>query len=166
MANVNLVYQGTFQDDKGTKVSVPFYIVWADTATLATVGADLSALMAKVEAITDAQLIKMSFTVAEQGLPGSIKTSPVANCDNEETALFTFDLTTPVGKAFSVDIPAVAPAVLNADQKTINLSDSDVAALVTALEASAYNNLWSSTVEEVRTARKTFRKHRRQAKST
>jgi hypothetical protein len=96
-------------------------------------------------------------------LPGGIKTSPVANCDNEETGLFTFDLLNPIGKAFSIDVPALKPSTLLSNQIDIDQADSDVAALISELLSSEFNNLWSSQFDSVRAARKTFRKHRRAA---
>lgn len=163
MANVNLRYTLTFEDAKSERFALPLYVTVVDTTTLATAETAMATMAGLVEAISDAELVKMALSLVSAGLPGGIKAAPVSGSDNEETGLLTFERVYPAGKAFGIDIPALAQAALLANQRDIDLDDSDVAAFIAAASASLLTSDWSSGLDVVRTARKTFRKHRRAA---
>jgi hypothetical protein len=167
LATAKAVISGTFQDEKGERVSLPLYISVDDTGTLASLVTLAKTVMGTAEAISDSELIRLRFIV-ETDLPAGIKSAPVVGSDNEETGLFTMSLVSPSTKSFGVDVPAIAQTVLDADNPNlIDLTNADVTDFVDNLTAGALqNNLWSTALGEVRAAIKTFRSHRRAAKRT
>jgi hypothetical protein len=165
MATANCILSLTFEDEKKERVSMPLYINLSDAVTLAELVTGVKAIAGHFEAISASQLIRNRLIV-EMSLPAGIKSAPTAGADNEETGLFTMSLTTPSFKSFSVDVPAISEDVMEAaNPNIIDLEDAAVDTVVTDLTAGAItNNLWTTPLNEVRSALKTFRTHRRAAK--
>ncbi len=160
----------TFEDEKGERVAAPFYFTTDDANTLANILSYAGTVAAQMEALSSSELLRVRI-VLNAPLPGGIKTDPDAGSDNEETGLFTLALTSPSSKSFSVDIPAINPVVMDATHPNIiDQANAAVIAFVTTLTTAGTgtptNNLWSSAITGVRSAIKTFRKHRRAAKRT
>jgi hypothetical protein len=168
MATLQASIAVTIRDEPGERTAASAYFTFPDTLTLAQTVTYLQTLISRVDAVTDGVVdrARLSLTVP---LPGGIKTTPATGSDNEETGLFTFKLTDPGSKSWAFDVPAIAQAVLQASSPNrIDLTNTDVQNLVTYFTSSGAgtptNNVWSSTLSAIRTALKTFRKHRRQAK--
>jgi hypothetical protein len=167
MANLNVIMSYTLQDDDGERTAYPYYATVSDADALSAIQAESDGLATLLDAITDGQIVKQRLIV-EFPVTGGLKSAPVAGSEIEVTGLFTYPLTALPGKVFSQDIPTFKRALFVGNK--INLSDTDVAAWTDASESTGstpgQNNLWSSTLQEVRTGRKTFRKHRKQTERT
>ncbi len=161
MAIKNAIHTVTLQDADGDQASVPLYVQYDDaTATLSALAAYMAARVAELDAITDAQIVKQALQI-QGSLPGGIKVAPVAGSDVERTGLITFNLLTPAGKAYGMDLPGFKTSKFTGD--AINLADADVAAWVTAMTTlggtmNHLNDLWSSTLASARKGTKSFRK--------
>lgn len=161
MAVQNAIHTITLQDADGDQASLPLYVTYDDaTATLASIAAYMAARCADLDAITDAQIVKQSFLL-QTALPGGLKGAPVAGSDVERTGLITFNLLTPSGKAYGMDIPGFKASKFTGD--AINLGDADVTTWTTNIMSLAgtmkhLNDLWSSTFTSVRKGVKSFRK--------
>jgi hypothetical protein len=158
----------TIRDEPGERSAVSLYFTFPDTLTLAQVVTYLQTGITRIDAITDGVIDRAKFVV-DVPLPGGIKPTPAPGSDNEETGLFTFQLSEIPSKSWAADVPAIAQAVLDASHPNrIDLTNGDVSNFVTYVVSSGAgsptNNLWSSLLSGVRTGLKTFRKHRRQAK--
>src|ERR1700693_2537024 len=81
------------------------------TATLATIAAAAAGVATNLDPVTDGQIVSLGIKLY-QALPGGLKGAPVAGSDIEETGLFTFNTSAPGGKVYSIDVPAVAQAIL------------------------------------------------------
>jgi len=169
MALAQSALSTTIEDEPGERQAMPIYLNIDDTNTLADIQTAMGAIISLIDGVTDGKIVRARLVV-NVTLPGGLKASPVTGSDNEETGLFTFDLTGAVGKAFAVDVPAVAQAILDpANMNRIDLTVAaagDFAARLYAVN-SDYQvtiNTWSDVFEFIRTAVKTFRKHRRAAK--
>lgn len=167
MANLNAILSYTLQDADGERTAFPYYATVSDADSLATLQGESDAYATLLDAITDGQIVKQRLIV-EFPVTGGLKGAPVAGSEIERTGLFTYPLTALVGKVFSQDIPAFKYTLFVGNK--INLMDLDVAAWTGASIFSGstpgQNNLWSSTLQAVRTGRKTFRKHRKQTERT
>lgn len=164
MASRNVIVSMTFEDEKKERVAAPFYTVVADTATLATLITAMQNIAAAVEA-TSSSLMLRNRMIIDMPLPAGIKTVADAGSDNEETGLITMGLVTPSEKSFGFDIPAINPVVMDTgNPNLIDQTNAAIVNLVDVLESSGFNNLWSTQLAGVRSAIKTFRKHRRAAK--
>lgn len=157
----NAIHTITLQDADGDQASLPLYVTYDDaTATLSSLAAYMAARVADLDAITDAQIVKQSLLL-QNALPGGIKTSPVAGSDVERTGLITFNLLTPSGKAYGMDIPGFKSSKFSGD--AINLADADVSTWTTNMISTSgtmkhLNDLWSSVFSTVRKGVKSFRK--------
>jgi len=168
MANVNRIYSYTLEDSDGERTAFPVYLVGDDGDTLADTAADLVAIGTLLDAITDGVIVKTRIVV-EVPLDSGYKVAPsVPNTEIEKTGLISYDLTEPAGKTYSQDIPTFKVALFTGNK--INLSDTDVdnwtIRALSGTPPTEQNNLWSSTLADVRGGRKTFRKHRRQTERT
>lgn len=168
MAIQQAIHQVTLQDAKGERTSIPIYMTYDDaTATLSAMLAYLSVTLAKLDAITDAQIVSQSLNL-KVSLPSSgIKTAPVTASDVEETGLFTFLTDAPIKRSFGEDVPAIPNSKVSGSN--VIQADTDVAAWITRATASGgtfrYTNQdFLANLVSIRTAKKTFRKHRRAAK--
>lgn len=161
MAVQNAIHTITLQDADGDQASLPLYVTYDDaTATLASIAAYMAGRCADLDAIVDAQIVKQSFLM-QTALPGGLKGAPVAGSDVERTGLITFNLLTPSGKAYGMDIPGFKASKFSGDN--INLVDADVATWITNMVSLAgtmkhLNDLWSSTFTGARKGTKSFRK--------
>src|SRR5574337_1806557 len=161
MAIQNAIHTITLQDADGDQASVPLYVSYDDAvATLAALSAYMAGRCAEIDAITDPQIVRQSLLL-QTALPGGLKAAPVAGSDVERTGLITFNLTTPTGKAFGLDVPGFKASKFSGDN--INLADVDVAAFTTTVTTGGgtmthKNDLWSSTLATVRKGVKSFRK--------
>jgi hypothetical protein len=167
MANVNAIYSYTLQDADGERTAFPVYTVFDDGDTVADVATDLIATGNLLDAITEGQIVKTR-VVIEIPLDGGYKVAPITGAEIEKTGLISYDLTTPAGKTYSQDIPTFANSLFVGNK--INLSAAEVVAwtnrALLGTPPTEQNNLWSSTLADVRSGRKTFRKHRRQTERT
>jgi len=169
MALAQSVLSTTIEDEPGERQAMPIYLNIDDTNTLADIQTAMGAIVTLIDDVTDGKIVRARLVV-NVTLPGGLKASAATGSDNEETGLFTFDLTGAIGKAFAVDVPAVAQAILDTgNMNRIDLTNTEASAFAARLYAvnSDYQvtiNTWSDVFEFIRTAVKTFRKHRRQAK--
>lgn len=169
MATRKLCLSTTLQDDAGVKTPQNVYFTTDDASTLAQLITYAQSIMTDLDPVTDSLLIKGRLWV-DVAVPGGLKVAPVDGGDNEETGLFTLSLTATPSKSFGVDVPAIPNSKLEADGKTINQADTDIAAWITKLTSSGTgtptDSVWSSAFSDVRRALKTFRKHRRALRRT
>lgn len=164
MATQHAIISATLEDEKGERVACPFYAVLDDTATLATLITYAKNVSAGIEAVSSSQLVRNRLII-DMTLPSGIKSAPDVGSDNEESGLFTLALGSPNDKSFGFDVPGINPVVMeSAHPNVIDQTNAAVMNLVDLLTGGGYNNLWTSTLASVRSAIKTFRKHRRAAK--
>jgi len=168
MANVDWIFSYTIEDSDGERTAFPVYLVGDDGDTLADVATALVAIGTLLDAITDGVIVKTRFVV-EVPLDGGYKITPsVTNTEIEKTGLITYGLTDPAGKVYSQDIPTFKVSLFVGNK--INLTAGAVTdwtdRALLGTPPTEQNNLWSSTFAEVRSGRKTFRKHRRQTERT
>lgn len=167
MATQFAQYSATLEDDKGERTSVAAYLQYDDaTATLSSLMSALAGITTNLDAITDAKVIKHSLALTS-ALPGGVKASAVADCDNEETGLFSFVSDSPNSAAYAVDVPAIKSTLL--DGKNIIVSSGAGQTFVNMITSPSGTLVWtdntfSNLLPTLRTAQKTFRKHRRAAK--
>lgn len=164
----------TVQDDAGVKASTLVAVDYdAATTLVSALIANAMEFGSMINALTDGIVTEVRLIVPL--LPdGAWRTSPVANCDVEETALFVFDqLNTKYAQ--TIDIPAIAQSKL-ADGR-VNLSDSAVTDFIERLTNQTAvtggllhngmvfaNSMYHNALKSLRSVQKTFRKHRRALK--
>jgi len=158
-----VTFQMTIQDADGERFSMPLYGLFNDeVATLANLIAYVTTLAEDVDTITDGQIVKVSFSMALDTGEMTLKGAPVANSEIERTGLISFNLeASPY--SFAIDVPAFAVSKFTGN--AIDTDDVDVAALISQLQAvsstfQAVEPVSGKAFAEVRSARKTFRKHR------
>lgn len=151
----------TLEDDKGRKASLPIYGLYNDASVdLAAVLAWMDATSVQIDAITEAKVISQSLSIYP-ALGAGLKADPVANCDVQETGLFTFPLNGLTAKSFSIDVPAFLQSAFVGNE--INTTVTAVDDFLTTINDSsggigATDDVWAHFLETVRKARKSFRK--------
>jgi hypothetical protein len=161
MALQKVLMSFTIEDAKGYKGSLPIYGTYDDaTATLASVLAYIDTMATLVDAITEGKVISQSL-VLYPTLGAGLKADPVANSDVQESGLFTFPMANLPSKSFSIDVPALIQAAFVADN--INTANVAIAAWLDEInnntaEIRATNDIWTTFLNPVRKAVKSFRK--------
>lgn len=161
MAQQRFLSSWTVEDAKGRKASVPIYGLYNDATTdLAALLAWMDSMSVLIDNVTEAKVISQTLQIYPQ-LGAGLKATPVANCDVQETGLFTFPLAGLTAKSYSIDIPALIQAAFVGDE--INTANTAVDAFLTEINNSASgigatDDVWSHFLEVVRKARKAFRK--------
>lgn len=151
----------TIEDDKGYKGSLPLYMLYDDaTATLAGILSTVDSMNTLVDNITEGKIVSVGITLYPT-LGAGLKATPVANSDVEESGLFTFPLLNLPSKSFSIDVPALIQAAFVDD--AINTANTAIAAWLDEVNNGSstlvvFNDVWSSGLDTVRKARKSFRK--------
>jgi hypothetical protein len=148
------------EDDKAeiTSADIPFKFTGTLISDIATF---IAALGVAIDGVTDGAIRKVRVCLLFP-LPVGGKAAPVANSDNEETGLITWNVTGSANK-YGVDIPAWYPAGFTGGE--INLSATNVANFTSLLDGPTgtctpvdrYGNPYTTISQAV----KTFRKHRR-----
>jgi hypothetical protein len=167
MATKYAIISAKLVDAVGVVKAYEEYVSYDDaTATLATLTTAVNSRITALDAVTDAQILAVSLKLSID-VVGGAKAAPVANSDVEETGLFTFITSAPGGKAYSQDVPAIKPALLNG--RTIITSSGAGQSYYTTLTGTGgtlrnTDNKWAYTLDSLRTAQKTFRKSRRALK--
>jgi hypothetical protein len=156
-------------DAVGVVASYDEYVTFDDaTATFATIQSAVNSRLAALDVLSDAQILGVGFRWL-MDIPGTLKSAPAGNSDVEETGLFTFITGAPGGKVWSSDVPAISYAIVTG--RTIDVTTPAAAGTnyVTTLIATGgtlrnTDNKWAYTLDSVRGAQKTFRKHRKALK--
>jgi len=167
MAPILVIASFRLKDADGEPFTWPYYASYDDTNTIADMGTDLIGLGTLLDAVTDGQIVRNRVTV-QFALDGGYKSAPVSGSEIERTGLLNYPLVGLLGKSYSQDVPswAYSKFVGNA----INLADSDVIAFNAYVSGSSpflgYDNTWGYRLGTVLSARKSFRKHRKQTKRT
>lgn len=149
------------QDALGVVASVPYYLEYQDTATIAEINTAAAGILTVLDTATDGQIISASFDLAVP-LP-TVKTAPVAGSEVERGGLLNFRQQA-VKYRFGVLIPALAAtAIVNGK---IDLSSgSPVTAFINLIETIGGDLDWISTggrlLSTFSDALITFRKHRK-----
>jgi len=162
MATVSVLHSMSILDADGNIQAAPMYSTFDDgTATLSSILAAASAEVALLEAITDGQVISHDITL-KLDLPGGLKSAPVTGSNVQENGHFSFVvLGTPY--SFGIDVPAIAQAALTG--KLINQANADVSDFIDSVQGTGGTFLNVEPVSSiglgtVKSAKKTFRKHR------
>jgi len=162
-----VTFSMTIEDDDGERFSMPLYGLFDDaTATLAELIAYVQTLGEDVNDVIDGAIKKASIALNLDTTDWSIRATPVAGCEIERTGLISFNLASS-SYSYGVDIPAFAEAKFVGNN--IDTGDTNVAALISQLEATsstfqAVEPVSGKAFTDVRSAKKTFRKHRKQTK--
>jgi hypothetical protein len=167
MALQLVTFSMTIEDADGERFSMPLYGLFNDAvATLANLTAYLQTLAEDVNAVIDGAIVKASFSMGLDTSGWDLRASPVSGSEIERTGLISFNLeSSPY--SYGVDIPAFAEGFFVGN--AIDQEGTEVAALIAQLEAvsstfQACEPVSGKSFVEVRSARKTFRKHRKSTK--
>ena len=110
MATVTGLATTEILDALGVTVSMPLYIEFADTTTLATLATWEAAYLAALDAMTDGKITGFTFKLSP-ALPGGLKSSPAATAEAERNAVINFSQAT-VKYRDGVAVPAVADSLI------------------------------------------------------
>ncbi len=126
MALYNISY--SVLDSDGDVATLPVKVK-AETHTIAQIQEAASDLALLIDTILDGQVTAIAITL-DATLPGGLKAVPVAGCENQRGALFSFTLD---GSPYrhSIRLPAFKEALFTG--KAVNTADTAVAAFVTAV---------------------------------
>src|SRR5207244_1043901 len=112
MATQQAIASFRIKDATGVVKAYEEYVTFDNsTATLSSLAAAMAGIAGYLDAVTDGQIISMGLKLY-QALPGGLKSAPVDGSDVEETGLFTFVSSSPGGKVYSIDVPAIAQSIL------------------------------------------------------
>lgn len=169
MANISAILSITTEDADGEVFSAPIYGVTDDGNTLADVFTLVGSIISDYQLISDGAITKARLSL-NVPLPVGVPAPITAGAEIERTALFNFRVEDQ-DYSFSLDVPAFKYDKYITGTNQVNLSDTDVSnfvAQVTAISSvfQAVDPVSQNPLEGVRTAVKTFRKHRRQTKRT
>lgn len=124
---VNTINFRLMDDEEDSKLAtVPLYVPTGFTLLQYQAFADLAAPL--IDAVTGSEVTDIDMTIA-LGLPGGLKSNPVANALNERGGLIGMSNAGQFND--SVRIPAILPSIMGGD--TFLLTDTDIAALVAFL---------------------------------
>jgi len=112
-------------DNDGDRRSLPIYMPTG--LTLAQLNDGAAQIAAQVDAVIDGQIIEMSVT-HNVTLPGGLKAGPVAFCEVQKGALFSF-FAAGTNRTYSTYIPTFRPDLFINDD--VDSSDADVSVLET-----------------------------------
>lgn len=164
MATKEAIVSFRVADENGRVKAVEHYVTFDDTDTLSTLAASVATLCGALDDVTDGVILSQSIKIYLPLPTSGIKTSAVAGSDVEETGLFTFITSAAGGKLFSVDIPAVAQAILVG--RAIPVGSAGAAKTYADMvinPATTFrhtDNRWAVTLDTTKEANKTFRKSR------
>lgn len=113
-----------FDDETGEAASMKFTLAGLADVT------GFAALVAVLDAISDAAINGMSFTATDAALVGAAADGDYSTA--QDKALFTFSS---VGGQYQMAIPAPDAAIFLPDKETVDPSNADVIAFVAAIEA-------------------------------
>jgi len=160
MANVNVQYSFTLQDALGTKASMVLYSTATDTSTGANLASEWQALATLISAITSAAVLHGNASVMQTFTDDA----PTADSRVEQTGVFDFPSSIS-GRLFGIAVPGLDNSVIVSGE--IDLSDTDVAAFITAIQGTYTaggvftNNNWQQ-LNDLADAFLSFRKRRKQ----
>jgi hypothetical protein len=160
MADVNVQYSFTIQDALGTKASTVLYSHATDTSTGANLAAEWQVLAGLISAITSASVLHGSASIMQTFTDDA----PTSDSRVEQTGVFDFPSSVS-GRLFGVAVPGLDNSMIVDGE--INLSDTDVAAFVSAIEGTYTtggvftNNNWQQ-LNDLADAFISFRKRRKQ----
>jgi len=160
MATVNVQFSFTLQDALGTKASTVLYSTATDTTSGANLATEWQALAGLIAAITSASVLHGSASIMQTFTDDA----PTSDSRVEQTAVFDFPSSVS-GRLFGVAVPGLDNSMIT--DGTINLSDTDVAAFVSAVEGTFTvggvftNNNWQQ-LDDLNDAFLSFRKRRKQ----
>lgn len=161
MANLLGHTSVTIADSLGVSASVPFYLQFPDSSTLAQVNTAIQAILTDLDDVTDGQILRATIEI-DAILPGGLKSGPVAGSEVERGGLFNW-YQTGIKYKFGVLVPALAASVI-VDGK-INLGDTAVTTFLALITAIGGDAEWVSTAGRLLTtladALIVFRKHRK-----
>lgn len=154
MASKNAIITVKLIDDKQRKASVALYREVDDTQTLAVLNAAADVVVGYVDLICDAKVYEYILSI--QDVPTSAKANPVANCDVEETGLFTFAIEGVQGDVWSIDVPGIQGTLVE-DGGDLNLADSDVLNFTNQM-TNNFQDRYRRDLAAILRGRQTFRK--------
>lgn len=161
MARQKVRFTYNIVDSEGVKAPATFYGEYDDTLLVSVMLSDLTTLRGEVAAVTDGQIIscEASLVAAGQAAPGNF-------ADSDVSQVGILDFLNSSGRIWGDVIPAFADAAIVAGH--INLTDTGVATLLTALETTPGNfeqtdRNWLAAVT-FKDAFLSTRKHRRALK--
>jgi len=167
MALQLVTFSMTIEDSDGERFSMPIYGQFNDAvSTLADLIAYVQTLAEDVNAVIDGAIVKASIALGLDTAGWDLRGAPVSGSEIERTGLISFNLTSSP-YSYGLDIPAFAEGFFVGN--AIDTEATEVAALISQLEAisstfQACEPVSGKSFAEVRSARKTFRKHRKSTK--
>lgn len=163
MASVSVIVSLTVEDGDGEIFAVPIYGTAADTATIANIVTAVGTLANLVDDVIDGKIVKVGVRL-DLSIPAGLKGSAVAGSEVERTGLYNFTAINTKYDA-ALDLPAMALSTLISGTNTIDPANAAVTALVAELVTSSgsidYADKYGNSISALKSARKTFRKHRR-----
>lgn len=151
-------------DHTGEIVSLPVHWNSLDTTTLAQVVFDHTTLVTRVQACIGPQVAKATFKFA---IPGLTVPAPDSVTLCEDTGLIRFFVHDGKGGHSGVPVPGVLAAKYETNKKTLNLSDSAIASLITQLTGGGLHTTWddhnNNYFQSVLDGHRVVRKFRKQA---
>lgn len=163
MPSVNVILSLTVEDGDGEIFAVPIYGTAADTATIANLITGIGTLANLVDDVIDGKIVRVGLRL-DLSLPAGLKGSAVAGSEVERTGLYNFSAINTKYDA-AIDVPAMALSTLVSGSNTIDPANAAVTALVGELVTSSGSIDWTdkygNSLDALKNARKTFRKHRR-----
>jgi len=160
MANLNAHFSVQILDDLGVTASAPYYVQTSDTGTLAEIVTAVQEVITDLDAITDGQIIKVTFDI-DVPLP-TVKTAPVAGAEVERGGIFNWSQQN-VKYRFGILVPAFKKSLIVNGK--INLAATAVTTWNALMSAIGGTIDWQSTggnlLVSFTDALITFRKHRK-----
>jgi hypothetical protein len=167
MANLHAILSYRIKDADGESVSMPIYFTVDDATTLADLNTVASALGDDLNGVIDGQITRVRVEV-DLTVGGSWRAAPVSGAEIERLASFNHTLTNPVGKTYTQVVPTWAydkflgNNVVTGDTQT----DAWKARMVEGTPPVFQDDVWGGDLDVLLSAKKTFRKHRKQTKRT
>lgn len=152
MPNVHVLSSIHLVDANGDPGIVALHDYMPDTTTLASIVTKVSAMAGEVEVMVDGQILKGTTSIEFPLTAG--KGSPVANCEVEKGALFTFNV---AGTTYAASffVPTFKPTLFVGNE--VNVADAGVAAFLTNMLANWFDK-YDHDITSLKRAVKRFRK--------
>jgi len=164
MALVPVILSMTVEDADGERMAAPIYGIFNDAvSTLGELVTYVTTLIEDTDAVLDGKVVKAAISLSLDLSGAEVKASPAVGSEIERTALVSFNLMSS-SYSYGLDLPAFAAEFYVGN--AVDQGATEVAALINQLLATsstfqAVEPVSGKAFSDVRSARKTFRKHRK-----
>jgi len=163
MALLDSILSFRIMDADKERVSMPLYAKVDDTTALSDLATAAGAFGNDMDPVIDGQITRIRWEVDIPVNP-AWKSTPVSGAEIERVGAWHYTLSVPIGKSFTIDVPTFAYSLFTGN--TIDQGGTGVAAFRARLESASppvmLDEKWNGQIEDLLSARKAFRKHRRQ----